>query len=119
MSKAKKILVVEDNGDISLILDIMLNGKNLKLDYVNTIAKAKDFLKEHHPDLIVLDNKLPDGWGVDYLKEIKAADADQKVLMISGLEITESKAIENGADIFLPKPFNRQQVYDSVEKLLN
>ena len=69
---------------------------------------------------MVLDNRLPDGLGVDFIKELKYHAPKTKILMISGAgEEVRELAIENGADAFLPKPFNKKEVYEIVSKLLN
>ncbi len=65
--KLQKALVVEDNGDMSLLLDIMLNGKEVGLNHVKNLMAAKEFLEREKPALVILDNKLPDGYGVDFI----------------------------------------------------
>ncbi|HSC40260.1 MAG TPA: response regulator, partial [Chitinophagaceae bacterium] len=65
--KAKKILIVEDEGDMCLLLNILLNGKEMELDHVNSILGADEYLQKQQPSLIILDNKLPDGFGIDFI----------------------------------------------------
>ncbi len=116
----KKVLIVEDEGDMCLILNILLDGKELELDHVKTLAGAEAYLKEGKPDVVLLDNKLPDGFGVDFIKVIKKNHPSIKVIMISGFGASASDvALENGADIFLQKPFTRDQLYQSIKNVLN
>ena len=116
----KKALVVEDNSDMCLLLDIMLNGKDVELDHVKNILSAKEYLEQEQPSVIILDNKLPDGFGVDFIGYIKTNYPAIKIIMISGYTASASDvAIENGADIFLQKPFTRDQLYSSMMSLLN
>ena len=116
----KKIFIVEDEGDMCLLLNIMLQEKAIKLDHAKTIAAAREYLKAEKPSVVILDNKLPDGLGVDFLSYIKENYPDIKIVMISGYTPTaKDLALENGADIFLEKPFTREQLYSSVKKLLN
>jgi DNA-binding response OmpR family regulator len=63
---------------------------------------------------------LPDGFGVDYIEVLKRNYPDVKIVMISGFS-KEAKdvAMENGADVFLEKPFTKEQLYKSVHALLN
>ncbi|HEY2727152.1 MAG TPA: response regulator [Parafilimonas sp.] len=116
----KKIFIVEDEGDMCLLLNIMLQQKEIKLDHAKTIAAAQDYLEKEHPSIIILDNKLPDGFGVNFLSFIKTNYPSTKIVMISG-DASKAKdaALENGADVFLEKPFTRAKLYYSVKQLLN
>lgn len=118
MAQAKKLLVIEDEGDICLVLDIMLTSDTVSMDHVNSIADAKAYLSGNRPDLILLDNKLPDGWGAEYVQELKKDFPEIKVLMISGLDNPDNG---NGsyADMFLSKPFSKSQMQEALDKLMN
>jgi two-component system OmpR family response regulator len=119
VAKAKKILIVEDEGDICLLLNIILNGNQTDIDHVNSIAAAKAYLQKEQPSLIMLDNKLPDGLGLDFLEYIKQNYPAIKILMISGFGTSaRDLALSNGADHFIEKPFTKQQVSQSVQALL-
>ncbi|MBA2498092.1 MAG: response regulator [Chitinophagaceae bacterium] len=120
-NKARKVLVVEDEGDMRLLLDIMLNGKsNLEMEYASSLKDAGNFLQEEQPDVVILDNKLPDGLGIDYISEIKKNYPEIKIIMISGYDASaEDVALENGANVFLQKPFTRDQLYNSIVQLLD
>jgi CheY-like chemotaxis protein len=70
--------------------------------------------------VIILDNKLPDGLGVDLVSYIKQNYPSVKIVMISGYAASAKDiALENGADLFLEKPFTKEQLYSSIKKLLN
>ena len=115
-----KVLIDEDEGDICLLLNIILDGKNIDLEHVNTIEAAKCYLEEKQPALIMLDNKLPDGLGMDFIQYLKTNYPVIKILMISGFHPSYTKAIalENGADLYLEKPFTKDQIFESVQQLL-
>jgi two-component system, OmpR family, response regulator len=117
----KKILIIEDEGDICLLLNIMLKKDEIDLEHVRTLSAAKDYLAAEQPSLILLDNKLPDGFGVDFINYIRQHHPQIKILMISGFHASAVKdvALFAGADGFLEKPFTREQVYTSVQALLN
>jgi two-component system OmpR family response regulator len=116
----KKVLIVEDEADMCLLLNILLNGKEMELDHVKSLAAAEEYMKETLPDVVLLDNKLPDGYGVDFIPFIKKNYPTAKVIMISGYDAAAGDvALENGADTFLEKPFTREKLYQSVKKLLN
>ena len=117
--KSKKILIIEDEGDMCLLLNILLNGKNMELDHVQNLLAAEEYLQKEQPDVIILDNKLPDGFGIDFISYVKQKFPRVRIIMITGYDASaKDVAMENGADIFLEKPFTREQLYQSVVKLL-
>ena len=118
-SKKMNILIIEDEGDISLILNLMLKKEDIEIEHVTTLAKAATFLKEQSTDIVIIDNQLPDGFGLEYIKEIKSSYPLIKIIMITGNTDTTDKAtaIENGADIFLAKPFTKEQIQEAIEKV--
>jgi len=73
---AKKVLVVEDEGEMGLLLNMMLNENKFELDYVNNLESADEYLQKEEPSVIILDNKLPDGFGVDFISYIKKKYSD-------------------------------------------
>lgn len=115
---AKKVLVVEDEGEIGLLLDIILNEGDFELDYVNNLLSADEYLQREQPSIIILDNKLPDGFGVDFISYIKKKYPSIKIIMISGFASARDVALENGADMFFEKPFSKDELYKSVNKLV-
>jgi two-component system, OmpR family, response regulator len=64
---SRKVLIVEDEGDMCLLLNIILTGKNLELDHVKNLKAAAEYLQQEQPSVVILDNKLPDGFGIDYI----------------------------------------------------
>jgi two-component system, OmpR family, response regulator len=116
----KKVLIIEDEGDMCLLLNIMLNGKEMELDHVKNLTAAEEYLQNEKPSVVILDNKLPDGFGIDYISQIKKQHPSIKIIMISGYDgAAKDLALENGADIYLEKPFTKDQLYNSLKELLN
>jgi two-component system OmpR family response regulator len=118
--KLKKVLIVEDEGDMCLLLNILLNGDEMELDHVKNLTAAEEYLRSGQPEVVILDNKLPDGFGVDFISYIKNKYPAIKIIMISGYGASaRDVALENGADVFLEKPFTRDQLHKSVLGLMN
>ena len=116
----KKILVIEDEGDMCLLLNLLLDGKEMEVDHVPTLSKAKEFLQKDQPSLILLDNRLPDGFGVDFISYLKKNYPAIKIIMITGIDLeAEDAALEIGADNFLAKPFTKAELHKSIQNLLN
>ncbi|RYY15300.1 MAG: response regulator, partial [Chitinophagaceae bacterium] len=104
----KKVLLVEDEADMCLLLNIMLTGDEMEVDHVKSITAAKEYLTQEKPAVVLLDNRLPDGLGIDFISTIKQSHPDTRVIMISGTDgAAKDVAIENGADAFLVKPFTK------------
>ncbi len=119
-TKAKKVLIIEDEGDMCLLLNIMLTGKEIELDHFKSLASAEEYLQKEQPPVVILDNKLPDGFGIDFINFIKTNYPSIKIIMISGYDgSAKDVALYNGADIFLEKPFTRDQLYDSIVELMH
>ena len=117
---AKDILVVEDEGEMCLLLNLILDGKDLNVEHVKTLSAADAFLQQKQPSLILLDNRLPDGYGFDFISHLKSNYPAIKIIMISGVDLAAGdSALEAGADLFLPKPFSRASLLQSVHSLIN
>lgn len=119
LKKKKKVLIVEDEGDMCLLLNIILTDEDLQIDHVKSLSSAAAYLKTHQPDIILLDNKLPDGFGVDFITIVKKLSPLSKIIMITGYDPSAvDVAVENGADLFLTKPFTKDQLQAAVHSFL-
>jgi len=117
---SQKILIVEDEGEMCLVLNILLSDENIELDHVKNLSAAEEYLSNELPSLIILDNKLPDGYGVDYIAYVKKKYPSVKIIMITGFDASaKDEAMENGADLFLEKPFTKQEFLAAIKSLLN
>lgn len=115
-----KILVVEDEGDMSLLLELLLDSSKMVVDHVHNLCDARDFLEREQPALVLLDNRLPDGWGIDFISYLKRKYPAVKIIMISGMDpAAEDAALATGADKFLSKPFTKAQLHESIGKVMN
>jgi len=117
---SQKILIIEDEGEMCLVLNILLSNEDIELEHVKNILTAEEYLAEELPSLIILDNKLPDGYGVDYISHLKKRYPSIKIIMITGFDASvKDVAMENGADLFLEKPFTKQEFLTAIKSLLN
>ena len=114
----KKVLLVEDDGEIGLVLDMILSERKFEFDYVGNLLSADEYLQKQQPAVIILDNKLPDGFGVDFISYIKKKYPAIKIIMISGLGSARDVALENGADLFFEKPFSLEEFNEALNSLL-
>jgi DNA-binding response OmpR family regulator len=116
----KKVLIVEDEGEMCLVLNILLNGEEMELNHVQNLLDAGESLKKEQPDVLILDNRLPDGFGVDFVSYVKKYYPSTRIIMMSGVDAeVKDVALENGADYFLEKPFSKDQLFESVTAVMN
>ena len=71
MTYDKTVLCVEDNIQVQLLNKPLLEAKGFAVRLAMTLAEARVALKQRTPDLIILDIRLPDGSGLDFLSELR------------------------------------------------
>jgi two-component system, OmpR family, response regulator len=116
-----KALIIDDEADICYLLSTLLKQKNLETEYVNTLSEAALALKKDIPEIIFLDNHLPDGLGLNFIEYIKKHYPNTKIIMITAHDTAadRQKALVEGVDYFIPKPFTRDLIYQAVEQIMN
>lgn len=120
VTRKPTLLIVEDEGEMCFLINILLNDKGLEIEHVKTISGAVEYLQQQSPEIVLLDNRLPDGFGVDLIRELKQNYPSTKIIMISGIDAAaKDVALENGADVFLEKPFTKAVLWKSIQELLN
>ena len=119
-TQTAKILVAEDEADISLILCKTLKFKGFDViaagNGVECIAKAE----EESPDLILLDNMMPIMSGPEALTKLKASKktCDIPVIMVTALADEENiaEAQKNGAFMYVAKPFDFDSLFEKINQ---
>lgn len=116
-----KVLIIDDETDICYLLSTLLKQKNLDAEYVNTLSDAALALKKETPEIIFLDNHLPDGLGMNFIEYIKQHYPSSKIIMITAHDTMadRQKALTEGADYFIGKPFTRDIIYKAVDQVIN
>lgn len=115
-----KILVVEDDIQITKILNLNLKLSGFETDSASSIQDAWTKLSLSHFDLILLDIGLPDGSGLDLCQKIRESGNDVPIIFLSARtdEATVVKGIKNGADDYLRKPFGLEELKVRVNKFV-
>ena len=117
--KSGYLLLVEDEPVTQMMNTEILkqNGYSVKLAY--TIAEAREIISKKAPRCIILDIQLPDGNGVDFLREIRKT-SEVPVLILTSMNTAEDivHGLKSGSDDYLTKPYDRNVFLASVESLL-
>ncbi len=115
------VLIIDDEVDICYLLSGILRKKNLNTSYVTSLFAAREVLMKQYPDILFIDNHLPDGYGVDFLSFIKRNYPNTKIIMITAHDTGDDKqkAITEGADYFIGKPFTRDTIIKTVDTLIS
>jgi DNA-binding response OmpR family regulator len=116
-----KILVVDDDPDISMMLKLMLEYKGYS---VTNLAKAEDSIKTLEGDkisMVIIDMLLSGISGTDICRQIKQNNktAGFPILMISAHPNAKEICMEAGADDFISKPFDMQDMLSRISNLIN
>ena len=117
----KKILIVDDDFEIREILDTYLSESNFDTETAESLKIAGQKLKSYNPDLILLDMRLPDGAGNDFLREMNKKNISIPVIMVTGIAEKEIalESIQLGAADYITKPIDLEYLSTSViSKLL-
>jgi DNA-binding response OmpR family regulator len=115
-----RVLVVEDDTEIAQVLQrsLRLEGYEVKLagDGVQALEEAHAFL----PDVLVLDLGLPRLDGIDVAKRLRDGGDDVPILMLTARDALDSRVagLDVGADDYLVKPFERQELLARLRALL-
>src|SRR5580692_2893116 len=119
MTASDKVLIVDDELDICYLLSGILKQRNFRTGFVNSLSDAVNALRVDRPSLLVLDNHLPDGFGLDFIPYVKENYPDVKVIMITAHDgsLERKQAQEGGVDLFIAKPLNRKMINDAIDKL--
>ncbi|PIC64696.1 two-component system response regulator [Sporosarcina sp. P13] len=116
----KKLLIVDDQAGIRLLLEEIFKQANVETLLAASGKEALEILEEVKPDCILLDMKMPGMNGVEVLREIRKSKPDAVVMMMtaySEIELTE-EAGRLGIDHHFTKPFDIFEVRDTVLKRL-
>ena len=121
-SHSKRILVVDDESDVTELLDYKLRQAGFTVRALNDPLRVVGLARDLRPDLIILDVMMPELSGIQLLRMIRA-DAllrDTPVMFLTAKGETESRLIglEGGADDYMAKPFDARELVLRAQALL-
>lgn len=113
------ILIVEDDDSLAMGLEFSILNEQWGARIAKTLYEAEQLFLSHTFDLVLLDNKLPDGLGLDFCRSIRKSSnvpiifltaSDEEVNIVLGLEI--------GADDYIVKPFRVKELISRIKAVL-
>ncbi len=118
--KRKKILIVDDEKLIRWSLSQKLSEWNLDAVTAEDRKTAMQLIPHEMPDLIMLDNKLPDSMGTDLIKEFKSRWPDLPIVMITAYGVVDDvvTAMRRGAYDFITKPIDHTKLQSTIKNAL-
>lgn len=116
---APRLLVVEDDPPIRRFLHSALEEGGFRVVEADTVKRGLIEAGSHKPDLVILDLGLPDGSGVDFLRDLRGwSQIPVIVLSARTLETEKVEALDAGADDYLTKPFGTAELLARVRAQL-
>jgi two-component system copper resistance phosphate regulon response regulator CusR/two-component system response regulator QseB len=114
-----RILIVEDDRKVGQFIERGLSELSYSGTWVRTCEAARDALAESTFDAIVLDLGLPDGDGLELLREWRSAGFDEPVLILSARDAVKDRitGLNLGADDYLAKPFSLEELIARLRAL--
>jgi len=120
MNKSYKILVVDDETSMREFLEVFLSKEGYQVSVAKTGKQALNMIQKNEYDLVLTDIRLGDLTGLEILRQSKRKNQDTIVIMISAYSTTEIavEAMNEGAYDFVPKPFDNQELKNTIKKAL-
>ncbi len=114
--KATKILVADDDPFTRRLFDALLKGKGLSPTIATTAAEARSRFNEASFNLVIMDQRLPDGNGLDILKEMRSVQPRLIAILITGFaDVRDAmRAVREGLFDYLTKPFENLEELEAV-----
>jgi len=115
----RRILVVDDDPSLRLLLRETLPADEFELEEVASAEEARDVARFWRPSVVLLDVSLPGLDGLSFCKQLTkgAAQGEPVVILLTGTEMTDAEARESGARAILRKPFSPLELIGLVDRL--
>ena len=119
--RERKILLLDDNKDLLLIVQIILKGQGYTVVQACCIEEALQKIKIHQPSLIMMDVFIKEEDGRELCSQLKADPSTShiKIIMMSGIESDNANLQLIGADDFMSKPFDYNDLLERVNRQMS
>lgn len=115
-----KILIIEDEPEMREVVTRFLENEQILVEFAENYRTALDKIIDYDYDCILLDIMLPDGNGIDILKELKNLNKSTAVIILSAKNSVEDKVegLDLGADDYLAKPFHMAELFARIKSAI-
>lgn len=115
-----KILIIEDEKELAQSIAEYLSEENYLCSFATNFREAIDKIENHEYDCIILDIMLPDGNGLEILKELKKQNKQDGVIIVSAKNAVDDRVngLQLGADDYLTKPFHLSELMARVFSII-
>jgi len=115
-----KILIIEDEPELRNVVQSFLEAEHSIVEYADDYQSGLEKIISYEYDCILLDIMLPDGNGMDLLKEIKSMHKKDPVIILSAKDSVDDKVngLEIGADDYLAKPFHLAELMARIKSVI-
>ena len=116
----KNILIIDDDERLRELLDEYLTEKNYKIYHSDDFNSGKEILEYFIFDLVIIDRMMPSGDGINLINIIKEK-SNTPVILLTAMGEPENKieGLKIGADDYLAKPFEPEELFLRIQKLIN
>lgn len=121
MTKLESILIIDDDIPLTKVLREELALVGYDVEVINDSSEVLKRLSNEFYDLILLDLKMPEVDGFEILKELKAKNYPGKIIVMTAYADVENAVLSRklGADDFLPKPYDLDELLITIQKVLH
>jgi DNA-binding response OmpR family regulator len=109
-------VVIEDDADIGRLVQTVLSESGMQVRLSATGTDGVAAVRDHSPDLVVLDYGLPDITGLEVIRRIRSFSAVQ-ILMLTGHDDLAETLLSAGASAVMTKPFRVRALREQIEKM--
>jgi two-component system response regulator PilR (NtrC family) len=115
-----RVLIIDDESSLVDFLTVLCVAEGYDVTQALSVSEARERLSESTPDLVLCDMMMPDGNGLDLLREIRAQGSTAAVIMMTAFTSTKSaiEAMKLGAYDYVPKPFDVDELKVVVHRAL-
>ena len=115
-----RVLLIEDDSAMAKGIELMLGAEGFNVYSTDLGEEGLDLGKLYDYDIIILDLNLPDMHGYDVLKKLRLSKIDTPILILSGMNEPDDKVkgLGFGADDYLTKPFNKEELVARIHAIV-